>query len=329
MSKHRDTLDLLAEARPARLTPGHSPADPVALMTYPRPGDRPARTRGLGRRSILAGAGFAAVAAVAAAVVLRPEASVPHDATASPGKTAVPGHTVTKEPTTASGLLLVAAEHTATSPAESGRYWVVRAVHGQKQGSVTNSFTDEQWLATRTGDPSVAFVQDPAGGWSRRPLEGHTPANNFLLAGQTRSIAQLDALPTRPDQLKAKLLDWYGDTGRLEGDEKSFLFYSGLAIVLDLPVPTAVRAAAYRMLAALPGVASLGPVTDSLGRTGIAVAVTRRGDAGTEMQTRLIVDPATGRALAQQTRGGQTATDTTIESAHWSDSPLPNAAELR
>jgi hypothetical protein len=160
-------------------------------------------------------------------------------------------------------------------------------------------------------------------------MEAHTAANNFLLAGRPRSVAQLAGLPTRPDRLKSQLLDWYGDTGRLEGDEKSFLFYSCVAIVLDLPAPAPVRAAAYQMLAALPGVASLGRVTDSLGRTGIAVAVTRRGDGGTETQTRLIIDPATGRALAQESRGDGSDTYTTIESAHWSDSALPDAAELR
>jgi len=74
--------------------------------------------------------------------------------------------------------------------------------------------------------------------------------------------------------------------------------------------------------------AGLGRIT-SLGRTGIAVAVTRRGDGGTERQTRLIIDPATGRALAQESRGGGSDTYTTIENAHWSDSALPDAAELR
>jgi hypothetical protein len=70
--------------------------------------------------------------------------------------------------------------------------------------------------------------------------------------------------------------------------------------VLDLPVTSQVRAAAYKMIAGLKGITTLGTVTDQHGRKGVAVAYTRRGDAGALGQTRLIIDPRTGHALAKE-----------------------------
>ena len=59
---------------------------------------------------------------------------------------------------------------------------------------------------------------------------------------------------------------------------------------------------AYRILADLPGITSLGTVTDPLGRTGVAVALPprRTGDLG-QQQQQLIVDPDNSTILSQQT----------------------------
>lgn len=112
-------------------------------------------------------------------------------------------------------------------------------------------------------------------------------------------------------------------------NKDAFVFFSGAAIVLDLPVPAPVRAAAYRMLAGLSGVASVGRVTDALGRSGIAVGYTRRGDGGVDSQQRLIIDPATGQALAQESwTGGTRESYTAIVKADWSNDTPPDAADL-
>jgi hypothetical protein len=80
------------------------------------------------------------------------------------------------------------------------------------------------------------------------------------------------------------------------------LFYAGRDLVGELPVSAGVRAAAYRMLADLPGVDFLGVVQDRQDRqgpSGMVVAFTRRGDGGWGQQ-RLIVEPRTGPALARE-----------------------------
>ncbi|MET7392436.1 CU044_5270 family protein [Dactylosporangium sp. NPDC005572] len=302
----------LAEARPSRLTAGPTPDDVSAIMSYPRP---PARRRTPSRRLVLAGAGLAAVAAVTAAVALRPDAPAPVPDT-------VAGQSAPSSAQAETNLLLVAAQHNDAKPVESGRYWVVRTEHGMPRT------TDEQWLATRAGDPSVAYIRGPSGGWAARPMQGHTADNNFLVAGLPRSAAALAALPTEPGALKARLLDWYAEKGSGENRDE-FLFYAGAGLVLDLPVPAPVRAAAYRMLAQLPGIATLGPVTDALGRNGVAVAYSRRGDSGAVGQQRLVIDPATGAALALESwTNGVRQSYGAVLAARWSDGALPDAADL-
>ena len=57
--------------------------------------------------------------------------------------------------------------------------------------------------------------------------------------------------------------------------------------MLDYPVSTAVRAAAFRLLADMPGVRTLGQVTDPLERQGVAVAIPYPRE-----ELRVIFDPA-------------------------------------
>ncbi|MEU9828945.1 CU044_5270 family protein [Micromonospora chersina] len=317
---HRATLQALADARPRSLDPSGG-SDPALITAHPRPGSTTRTSRRPVRRLVLAGALPAVALAAAGAIVLdnasRPRASLVQPAVSSPAPVDVPAD--------AGGLLLVAAEHSESVPATAGRYWVVRAEHGEG----TRRAQDELWLAAAPGLPSAAYFRDADGGsWASRPMQGHTAENNFLLAGTPRSARELAGLPITPAKLKDKLLGWYADAGATEGRDQ-FLFHSGAALVLDLPVPPQVRAAAYRMLAAMPGVTSLGRVTDQLGRSGVAVTVTRQGDFG-RAQTRLIVDPTTGQALAQESWVADSpASWTAVIAARWSDDGLPEASSLR
>ncbi|GIE89946.1 CU044_5270 family protein [Actinoplanes regularis] len=323
MSKHRDTMQALAKARPSRLEPDGPLPDPAALTAYPREVARMARAPRPGRRLALVGGGVAVVAAVATVLSLRTGVPAPN-ATASSSVSATTAPTVV--PTTAAGLLLVAAERYDAEPVRDGRYWVVRFQHGEQ---AKPTIVDEQWLALRDGDPSVAYFKVGSRDWRARPMEGHSAANNFLLAGQTRPPAELAALPSDPDRLKARLLSWYSDEVSNEGRDQ-YLFYCGVAITLNLPVPAPVRAAAYRMLAKLPGITALGRVTDALGRDGMAVGYSRRGDSGNVSQQRLIVDPATGYALAQESwTKGERGRYTAVLKSQWSDESLPDAADLK
>ena len=101
----------------------------------------------------------------------------------------------------------------------------------------------------------------------------------------------------RPDPVQHRYL--------LSGD----LFRAGVDLVARLPVSPALRSAAFGMLSHIPGVESRGEMTDPLGRTGQAIALTGRADngfvrngemvkGGTLYDTVLIIDPSTGTALA-------------------------------
>jgi len=59
------------------------------------------------------------------------------------------------------------------------------------------------------------------------------------------------------------------------GTATSYLFQT-VPSVLEMPVTSPVRSALYKLLASLPGVQSMGPVTDVAGQQGAAVAYTAR-----------------------------------------------------
>ena len=62
------------------------------------------------------------------------------------------------------------------------------------------------------------------------------------------------------------------------------------------PAPTGLRAALYRALALVPGIRLVGPIRDSVGRHGVAVAFTQDG-----LQDELIFDPRTATMLEERT----------------------------
>lgn len=155
-----------------------------------------------------------------------------------------------------------------------------------------------RWTESAPGmDPVV--VRAAAEPRYARPIQDPTREVTYPLGGGTVTVAQLAALPTDPAALKTALLALFRQQGVTEPDDYS-LFWSGAHLVSDLPVPPQLRVAAYRMLADVTGVTLLGPATDQRGRDGVAVGYTRTGDGGRRIQTRLIVDPKTGQALAEE-----------------------------
>ncbi|GAA0924676.1 CU044_5270 family protein [Virgisporangium aurantiacum] len=194
----------------------------------------------------------------------------------------------------------------------------------------------EQWLATDPDDPSVEVHQylgarpatpadeqvwraagSPdrwteatppgtkkiehtvaAGPRQVEPLREGARRESMLLAGQPVTEAELAALPTEPAALRTRLVAKLR-AGNGQENENYALFYAARGLITDLPVSAQVRAAAYRMLADVPGIELLGKVVDQGGRSGFAVAYTRRGDAGWG-QIRLIIDQGTGSVLAEE-----------------------------
>lgn len=140
---------------------------------------------------------------------------------------------------------------------------------------------------------------------SGHPTTSHTNINDTIAAVGPHNVtyADLTKLPSDTAGL-AKLFDrYYAQDGGSEnaGDHTEWLWGQASGLI-QLPVSGDVRAAAYRIIADLPGIQSLGTVTDALGRTGVGVALPAapQGDLGTARRE-LIVDPRTNTLLADET----------------------------
>jgi hypothetical protein len=143
-------------------------------------------------------------------------------------------------------------------------------------------------------------------------------AGPFVVGNRSFSLRQLQALPADPGKLQALLLaGWSAGEGM--GSSTSDLFQE-VPRVLEMPVTPAVRSALYQLLASLPGVQSIGPITDVAGQQGVAVAYTARytgcgrqfdpassGNppplfASCTVQQVLIIGPDDGMPLAEELR---------------------------
>lgn len=173
-------------------------------------------------------------------------------------------------------------------------------------------------------------------------------ADRFQVFGEPLTAAQVRSLPSDPDALK----DWLTGVIKKQNLPRQTdvelgesLFDGVLNLLFDTPLTPPARAAAYRMLAGIPGVTSLGAVRDAQGRRGVAVAVTRndtveeqRADTGGPTRVSLVFDPDTGRTLAMETRvldpadylawvpKGALLEYRAVESARWTDDVPPAAA---
>jgi len=137
----------------------------------------------------------------------------------------------------------------------------------------------------------------------------------FLVGDKALSLRRLLALPADPARLKELLLTGSSDYPRVS---QSAYLLQAVPPVLQMPVTPAVRSALYRMLAALPGIQSLGTVKDVSGKHGAAVAYAGRyANCGNGMsrtaarrvlftsctvQQVLVIDPATGLPQAEELR---------------------------
>ncbi|MFC4112771.1 CU044_5270 family protein [Nonomuraea zeae] len=132
---------------------------------------------------------------------------------------------------------------------------------------------------------------------------------------------QLAALPAQPERLEDALLDLEGNWAAyapkvtkqpiraLHGEARVRALSDVAGTLLAMaPVPPEVRAAAFRMLATLPGVKVGGKATDPLGRPGVVVSLplettiplglyTAPKQLGT-YRRQWIIDPGTGTLLA-------------------------------
>ncbi|MFF3558543.1 CU044_5270 family protein [Streptomyces sp. NPDC002574] len=142
-------------------------------------------------------------------------------------------------------------------------------------------------------------------GTGRRPLVLRTNVDDKIYAVGPNNVTYKDlrALPSTSGELRRYLERLYArdngaDTGT--GNRSAWMLRQAADLV-TMPVKPGVRAAAYRVMAGLPGVRVTGSVTDPLGREGVGVdfPVTYRTALGTTRQ-RLVVDPSTGAMLSDE-----------------------------
>lgn len=147
------------------------------------------------------------------------------------------------------------------------------------------------------------------------------PADNPNVRKKMRALASAGVTerplppPGRPSQ--AQLNTW--------------LFGQGADLILYAPITSQARAVVFRMLAGLAGVSLIGTVRDADGHKGTAVAMPEIAPGGEpeQVQHRLVVDPAGGRAIADEwvvtgsniiypdLPAGTVASTTTVRTAGW------------
>ncbi|MFI7694852.1 CU044_5270 family protein [Nonomuraea sp. NPDC049655] len=154
-------------------------------------------------------------------------------------------------PVTGKEVLLMAAVRAERTPQGSGTYWHVTRRWLSSDAPPIESWTrrdGKRWTRAVPGDPAGAVIPAP---------EGKT----LRLKGARVSFEELEGLPTDPEALKASLVARKGQerdmsASEMRGDPTLTL----LALITDLPAPGEVRSAAFRALAATPGVENAGAV---------------------------------------------------------------------
>ncbi|MFG1644735.1 CU044_5270 family protein [Amycolatopsis sp. NPDC049252] len=202
-------------------------------------------------------------AAVAAGVVV---ATLPGTPAQAPSQAVAPA-------VTGQQVLLAAATVAEHAPAGTGKYWHIRTASDKQ--------VYEYWF---TSDGHMWFRGAKTAG-KVMPL-GLYP---LRLAAAEVTFEQLRTLPTDPAALRDWLVNAIAHSGArtsagplTASDRERELLLSMVSLVSTLPAPPAVRAAAFRSIAAYPGVQDLGSVP---GGRGFLLP----------RDYRLVVDPATGR----------------------------------
>ncbi|GIH13018.1 CU044_5270 family protein [Rugosimonospora africana] len=148
-------------------------------------------------------------------------------------------------------------------------------------------------------------------------------------------LTQIQQLPTNPSKLRALLLSRMAAAGLTAGSSgaDTFLFGAVSQLLLDVPAPPAVRAAAFTVLAGIPGVDSVGTVKDADGRQGLGIEMNRTSPGGFVERHQLILDSSTYVIMGESFSGSQGAAapikhgESVVVAAEWTDQkPEPPAA---
>ncbi|WP_026412948.1 CU044_5270 family protein [Actinomadura oligospora] len=152
------------------------------------------------------------------------------------------------------------------------------------------------------------------------------------MMGQPPSGLNVAKLSDDTATLRRQLLAWTrsgGLMGPVEGDSAQLWTAALYLIAVPIgPVRPAVRAAAYRVLADLPDVRSLGMVTDQRGRRGQALTRIGKGSEGVGPGAyRLVIDPRTGAPLESGMTGTKDLEYTSVLDFGYTDQAPPIAGK--
>ncbi|GAA4179176.1 hypothetical protein GCM10022252_00290 [Streptosporangium oxazolinicum] len=126
----------------------------------------------------------------------------------------------------------------------------------------------------------------------------------------TLSVRELQDLPRGPGKLKEKLLSYWpaereamkdvpaGSPGQEKApNQDDWLWELSERLLVEAPITSGTRAAAYHLLAGLPGARVADEFRDEEGRPGMAIL---RGGANGEPEKQIVIDRETGDLLAIQ-----------------------------
>jgi hypothetical protein len=299
----RDVMDRLADARPAALDPPPDPSrrerDLVRALAA-SPGRR--RRRIAGRPQLLATAALGTAAAIAFTYGGVVGSDEPRTArSGGPGASGSPSVVQPTPFTTARQVLLAAATSAERRPSAQGRYWKVSRL--DTLGGVASRLY-VAWYAKDGWQQSGLLLRDPKGAWRGDLYPVTKTSRPFEIADKSFTLAELEALPT-----DAKgLLKWARGLAALaishgwkEDDLQTLTDAMLIQLLARLPAPPAVRAAAFRTLAARPGARSGGVVRDERGRLGNELRFGKDG------KDRILVDPATSQLLSESTSNAKSS----------------------
>lgn len=314
----------------------HAPPLESVLPAAARRPERPRRASRQRRWLRIGGPILVAVAVVAAVVTPLTVGKILQSAISTPNGSlgSVPAHP------TAAQVLNAAAQVAAAQPAQPpGKYWRVSIASTKLIPGGSNAHpyalrltlspwvtwypvqpTKNLWyvaysdagytttLATPGGAARWRAAGSPALPSAKLPVVG-MEAFSDLRYGPTRlTPAQFQSLPSDPAALKAQIdemVKGYVQAG--VKNEHSFEVFGVLTDLLDHePITPQVRAAAFRILAGLPGIQMLGKATDPVGRPGYMIGL----DGGAEKTfganlilagtLTLVISPQTGTLLAEE-----------------------------
>ena len=162
-----------------------------------------------------------------------------------------------------------------------------------------------QWMDTlaATTSPSPATASSTVSDGTVGYVEGDLPGLN---------AAQFSAVPSSEPAI-AKILGGYYAQLRYcaqnprKCSTKNQVIWAEAVMLLQNPVSPQVRAATFRVMAGLPGVRTLGLMTDPLGRTGYALAPAGQDPNAVPQNFNplrvILIDPQTGSLLATEELG--------------------------